>query len=207
MAALLLTAACEKKSTTAAPPPTGIPPLEGAAAEPATDRPAHQALGANNPHMGPNPHAGTMPMGQLGQMPPGHPAVGGGEGSPGEAQATPGDIPFDPKTVIAGKLQVDDKVKSKVAAGDVIYLVARSAEGGPALAVKRLVVGAWPLAFSLDSRDAMMAGTAMKGKIVVSARVDKDGDAMTKNPGDVTGQTKPLEPPQKDVTLMLDSVL
>jgi hypothetical protein len=200
MVALLLCSACEKKSSTTAPESTGIPPLEGEGAQPSAERAVHQPFGAAK--MGPNPHAAQMPMGQ---MPPGHPAVGAGEG--GGEQATPGDIQFDPKTVIAGTLQVDAKLKAKVAAGDVIYLVARSAAGGPPLAVKRLVVGAWPLAFSLDSRDAMMVGTAMAGKIVVSARVDKDGDAMTKNPGDVIGQTKPLEPPANNVVLMLDSVL
>jgi hypothetical protein len=206
MAALaLLGAACEKKSSppTAAPPSSGIPPLENAAAQAVGDRPTHDPTGSN-PHgaMGANAHAGIPGMRG---MPAGHPAIGGGD--PAGEQATPGDIPFDPKTVIAGSLQLDKKVEAKVANGDVIYLVARAAEGGPPLAVKRLVVGAWPLAFSLDSRDAMMAGTAMKGKIVVSARVDKDGDAMTKNPGDVIGQTKPIEPPAKDVVLMLDSVL
>jgi len=41
--------------------------------------------------------------------------------------------------------------------------------------------------FQMDGRDAMMAGTQMKGPIYLSARVDKDGDAISKNPGDIVG--------------------
>jgi hypothetical protein len=47
----------------------------------------------------------------------------------------------------------------------------------------------------------------MSGKIIVTVRVDKDGDAMTKNPGDVIGQSKPVEPPKKDVVVSLDKVM
>jgi cytochrome c-type biogenesis protein CcmH len=186
--ALALACACEKKTTPSVPPPSGIPPLGVA---PPSDRPVHEPT-AQAPS--------GLPAGHP-SLPPGHPAMGGDEA------ATPGDIPFDPKTVIAGSLKLDDKVKAKVQSGDVIFLVARAAAGGPPLAVKRMVAGAWPLAFTLDSRDAMMAGTAMQGKVIVNARIDKDGDAMTKNPGDVTGVTKPVEPPAKDVVLMLDTVL
>jgi hypothetical protein len=98
-----------------------------------------------------------------------------------------------------------------VSPGDTFFLVARgAAEGGapgPVLAVKKLTAGAWPLAFQLDSRDAMMAGTSLKGKVVVNVRVDKDGDAMTKNPGDVTGVTKPISPPMQKVVVTLDTLL
>ena len=68
---------------------------------------------------------------------------------------------------------------------------------GTPLAVKKLTADKFPLKFSLDSRDAMLAGTTLAGKVVVTVRVDKDGDAITKNPGDVTGQTKPVEPPRQ----------
>jgi hypothetical protein len=131
-------------------------------------------------------------------------------GADDPAATTPGDVPFDPKTVIAGVLRLDDKVKSKVAAGDVIFLVARGAEPGapgPVLAVKKLTVASWPLPFSLDGRDAMVAGTTLHGKVVISARVDKDGDAISKNPGDVTGTSRPVEVPTDRVVITLDTVL
>jgi hypothetical protein len=197
-ATFLLAGACDKKpSPSSAPPATGLPPLDEQAAKPsaAGDRPVHEPTGGN-------PHAG---------LPAGHPSVPAGAGEPaagGMEGATPGDIPFDPKSVIAGVLRLDDKTKAKVADGDTIFLVVRSAENpGPPLAVKKLTAGKWPMTFTLDGRDAMVAGTKMTGKVVVQVRIDKDGDAMTKNPGDVTGVSRPLDPPADKVVVTLDTIL
>ncbi|HXU71895.1 MAG TPA: hypothetical protein VN947_21320 [Polyangia bacterium] len=206
--ALLL--ACNNKKNEQAPPPsTGIPPLDqpGVAATPPTDHPVHPptAEGASD----------NLPPGHP-ALPAGHPPMGGASGgsaapSGAFAGTTPGGE-FDPKTVLSGVIKLEGKVKDKVASGDTIFVVARKYEEGSTapgtpLAVQKLTVGAWPLKFSLDSRDAMFAGTTMTGKIIVTVRVDKDGDAMTKNPGDVTGQSKPVEPPKKDVVVPLDTVL
>lgn len=189
-AALLVfvSAGCEKKS---APPPSGgMPPL---AATPATPSESGETHSVHDPV---DPNA---------QLPPGHPQLGQGGRIEG---ATPGDIAFDPKTVLKGEIRLDKKVRDQVKAGDVIYIVARSADNpGPPLAVRRLTAADWPLAFSLDSRDAMMAGTQLAGKVTISVRVDKDGDAMTKNPGDVVGSSAPLSPPDDKVIITLDKVL
>jgi len=207
--------------TTAAPPPTGLPPLEGGKAPAAApgDRPQHAAGGAlpsGHPPVGgqgaamggmgtgagagaggaANPHAGM-------------PGMGGGMGAHAMEGTTPGNIPFDPKSVIAGELRLDAKLKDKVKAGDAIFLVARSGDKptGPILAVKKLTAGdKWPLAFSIDGRDAMMPGTQMAGKVTLSVRVDKDGDAITKNPGDVTGMAT-TTPPNEKLVVNLDTVL
>src|SRR5438093_1579457 len=105
----LLLLACDKKAdapASAAPPP-GMPPLEAhAAAPPPADKPEH-------------PPTTALP----GQLPPGHPALPNDQIDPNAA--TPGDIPFDPRTVLAGVLRLDDKVKAKVKEGDAIFLVAR----------------------------------------------------------------------------------
>jgi hypothetical protein len=190
---LVVAIGCEKKPAPAATSSGGMPPLdEKTAAVPLHDRPTHDPANQGDPHAGMN-------------LPPGHPAL-----PPGTAQAeptTPGDIEFDPKSVVSGVLALDPKVKSKVAEGDTIYLVARSADQpGPPLAVKKLTASKFPMAFVLDGRDAMMAGTKMSGKVTITARVDKDGDAMTKNPGDVTG-TKTVSVPADKVILNLDTVL
>jgi hypothetical protein len=206
LAAASLFVACDKKKEQAPPTPAGLPPLE----EPAVgfakiERPVHE------------PTAG----GAEGNLPPGHPpigAMGAGAATSGSAAtsgafqgATPGGE-LDPKTVLSGVIKVDAKVKDKIAAGDVIFVVARRYEAGATgpgtpLAVKKMTAGKFPLSFTLDSRDAMLAGTQLAGKVVVTVRVDKDGDAISKNPGDVTGQSKPVEPPQKNVVVQLDTVL
>jgi hypothetical protein len=194
-----------QKSSPPPPPSRGLPPLASAPTQPGDPlgHPEHEPV---------NPTT-NLPPGHP-ALPAGHPAVAGqgaaGMGSPFAGQATPGGIAFDPKSVLAGQIRVDKKVKSKVAAGDTIFLVARGAgEGGtpgPVLAVKKLTAGAWPLVFEIDGRDAMLAGTKLAGKVVVTARVDKDGDAMTKNPGDVLGKVE-VSPPSSKVVLTLDRVL
>ena len=216
--ALFFVACNNKKQEAAPPPPSGIPPLDQPAAgsPPAGDHPTHEPTAAGGDNA-------ALPPGHP-QLPPGHPGMGGapsggamggaasgGAPSGAFAGATPGGN-FDPKTVLAGVIKLDGKIKDKVAAGDVIFVVARKYEegatgAGTPLAVQKITVDKFPLKFSLDSRDAMLAGTSLSGKVVVTARVDKDGDAITKNPGDVTGQTKPVEPPKKDLVLSLDTVL
>jgi hypothetical protein len=207
----LFFAACDKKKEAAAPPSSGMPPLDqpGGAAPALGDHPTHAPSEGDN---------AALPPGHP-VLPPGHPSMGGAPAGGGEGQpqggafggATPGGE-FDPKTVLEGVIKLDGKLKDKVATGDVIFVVARKYEEGSEapgtpLAVRKLTVDKFPIKFSLDSRDAMFAGTKLAGKVVVTARVDKDGDAMTKNPGDVTGQSKPVEPPKKDVVVSLDKVL
>lgn len=213
VAALALSAsACnQKKETPASAAATGMPPLdEPGAAAPPTDHPVHAPSDPNAPGLpaghpplggatGSDPHAGVT-----------GPAQGGAAPSPFAGETPGGD--FDPKTVIAGVIKLDPKLKDKVQSGDTIFLVARRYEEGSTapgtpLAVRKLTVGAWPLAFSVDSRDAMLVGTKLAGKVIVTVRVDKDGDAITKNPGDVIGQSKPLEPPSKNVVVQLDQTL
>jgi hypothetical protein len=208
--------ACNQKKDTAAPPPTGMPPLdEPAAAGKPDDHPTHEpsaaAPGASTlppghpplPATGGDPHAGLAGGTD--------PHAGGATTGGAFAGETPGGD-FDPSTVISGVIKIDAKVKDKVKPGDTIFLVARRYEEGSTapgtpLAVRKLTVGTWPLPFSVDSRDAMLVGTKLAGKVIVTVRVDKDGDAITKNPGDVTGQSKPLEPPSKNVVVQLDTLL
>jgi hypothetical protein len=211
--ALAVAPGCDtKKEAPATPPASGIPPLDQpATALKTSDHPVHEPTAAAAPAddklpPGHPPVAGAMPSGATpsGGAPSGM-APSGMEGM------TPGDIQFDPKTVLSGVIKLDTKVKDKVKKGDVIFLVARqfdpSGVQGPPLAVRKLVVSSFPINFSLDSRDAMLAGTKLAGKVVVTARVDKDGDAMTKNPGDVTGQSKAVEPPSAKVVVDLDKIL
>jgi hypothetical protein len=206
-------AGCDKPKPAA--PSYAMPPLDpGAAVEAAPKSHAEHALVSDPANA----------------MPPGHPAVPGGASPHGGMSAdphggmgadphgggeatTPGDsIQFDAKTVIKGELRLDPKVKDKVKPGDVIYLVARrppqGATPGPVVAVRRLEAGTFPMSFQLDSRDAMMmGGSKMEGPLVVTARVDKDGDAMTKNPGDVTGSLTLKSLPAPKAALTLDTVL
>jgi hypothetical protein len=52
----------------------------------------------------------------------------------------------------------------------------------------------------------MAAGTRFDGDVVITARVDGDGEARTKEPGDVEGRVQ-ARVPAKDLDLVLDTAL
>jgi hypothetical protein len=62
------------------------------------------------------------------------------------------------------------------------------------------------LRFARPERQAMIGGTQLTGDVVVTVRYDQDGDALTRQPGDVTGQAR-VKVPADAVALALDTVL
>jgi hypothetical protein len=103
---------------------------------------------------------------------------------------------------IRGSVTLGDGVG---ASGAVLFLIARVPnQPGPPLAVKRLPVGPFPLAFEIGPADEMIKGRPWVGPISLSARVDADGDPLTRGDGDVTAETaSPVEPGAEGVELRL----
>lgn len=166
--------------------PAGHPPVDGAAAAAVAPSPEHPGSAA--------------PAGEH----PGSAAAGGEH--PGSA-APP--QPAAPVVRVRGILELADAMQGKVAAGDPIFLMARSASTGGMIAVTRLTAPAeFPLTFSLSTADVMIPGAVLEGQVRLSARVDKDGEAMSKEPGDVVGQlAEPVSLPVEKVVLRLDTAL
>ena len=114
---------------------------------------------------------------------------------------------------IASVIHISEDMKNAVRQGSVMFVMARqvSPDGGRGMAVaaKKVPVGStdqFPMKFRLSSADVMMQGAAFAGKMRIEARIDQDGDAISKQPGDVTGQTNGLiEVGQQDVEFYLDS--
>src|SRR3954471_13893858 len=111
----LLLIACNKSDKSAPPPASGIPPLDqpAGAAPAAGDHPTHPPTTAGGDNA-------ALPPGHP-ELPPGHPPMGEAAPSGAFGGATPGGD-FDPKTVLAGVIKVDNKVKTKVSAGDTIFV-------------------------------------------------------------------------------------
>jgi hypothetical protein len=67
-----------------------------------------------------------------------------------------------------------------------LFIIARrqGVAGGPPLAVLRVPSPSFPLAFEIGPDQVMMPGTAFEGPMSLSARLDSDGDAMTRGPDD-----------------------
>ena len=94
---------------------------------------------------------------------------------------------------IYGQLNIDEALKSKVKAGSILFVIVRrfAPEGqkGMMIAATKLegiTSGAFPLKYVVKQSDAMM-GAPLVGKVSVSARIDQDGDAISKQPGDIIG--------------------
>jgi tetratricopeptide (TPR) repeat protein len=67
----------------------------------------------------------------------------------------------------------------------VLFIIARAAgqTAGPPAAVKRIAGPTFPLDVDLSAADSMM-GQPLPATVRIEARLDSDGDAMTKNPSD-----------------------
>lgn len=103
--------------------------------------------------------------------------------------ALEGGSPGEP---VAGVIKLGDDVStSDVKPTDVLFIMARESQGGSRagrlVAVQRHGQLTFPKRFELSSKDAMVPGVPFKGPFVVYARLDKDGDPMTRGPDDLYG--------------------
>lgn len=109
--------------------------------------------------------------------------------------------------VIRGTVDVKPELKANLAATDTVFIVARKGSGGPPLAAKRVNDPKFPLSFELSQKDVMMGGP-FDGEVELTIRVDKDGDAMTKNPGDLFGKGAPgTKVGQTNISVLIDQTL
>jgi tetratricopeptide (TPR) repeat protein len=76
---------------------------------------------------------------------------------------------------------------AKVPDSKVIYVIAREAgqTSGPPTAVKRVMATGFPMTVELTAADSMM-GQPLPAKMHLEVRLDTDGNAMTKEPTDLT---------------------
>jgi cytochrome c-type biogenesis protein CcmH len=139
------------------------------------------------------------------QPPAAQPPAAAHAPSGGEVETVP--AAPDPKQTISGTITLPSARKADVKKGDAMFLIARKSDGpGGLLAVQRLQAGAFPMAFTLSNRDAMIPGTPFEGRIAISVRVDKDGDPITRRKGDVFGQANGIAVGTQDVQVSLDTV-
>lgn len=104
-------------------------------------------------------------------------------------------------------------IRGRIVAGDgvladpnaALFVIARGPNPGPPLAVKRLVAGPFPLAFEIGPSDVMIAGSAFAAPITLTARIDRDGNAMTRETDAASAQLgTPIAPGATDVELRLE---
>jgi hypothetical protein len=176
VAVSLCGASCTKKDDGPRPTPIGPSTTAPVAAAPAPAAPAE-----NLPAPAPNP-----PMAD--------PAAAGKPGG-----------------TIIGKITLASARKADVSPNDAVYLVARRIADNPhargsLVAVKRFTAASFPIEFSLGAADMMFQNGAFEGELALSARVDKDGDPMTRKKGDVFGTLDRVKVGATGVDLKLDQL-
>jgi cytochrome c-type biogenesis protein CcmH len=93
------------------------------------------------------------------------------------------------KGVIAGRVNIDPQLASRVSPSAVLFVIVRRPEGLPRpIAVKRIDNPTFPVAFRITNDDVMVQGSELRGMVNVQARLDKDGQAGPPQPGDLEGQ-------------------
>ena len=109
---------------------------------------------------------------------------------------------------ITGTLSLAPDLAGRVPEGGTLFIIARrGAGGGPPLAVRRIPSPRFPLEFSIGPENVMIPGVVFEGDILLSARVDGDGNAMTRNPGDLQGSLDEPVAPGSRVSIVLDERL
>ncbi len=90
-------------------------------------------------------------------------------------------------------VELDDSLRGQVRDGSVLFVFARSPEGGPPLAIRRLAASAFPVEVSLSQADRMLEGVQLETGAMVSigARISHSGQAQAQS-GDLEAEATTL---------------
>lgn len=108
---------------------------------------------------------------------------------------------------VAGTVEIDAALRSKVSDTDTVFIFARAAEGPRfPLAVLRKQVKDLPTSFVLDDTMSMVPNAKLSNfpMVVVGARISKSGSA-TPSAGDLEGVIDPVRPGAKGLLIRINS--
>lgn len=109
---------------------------------------------------------------------------------------------------LTGTVRLAPDLEGRVPAGAVLFLIARTGAGGPPTAVRRIADPSFPLEFEIGPHDRMLEAMPFEGPFELTARVDADRNAMTRNPGDLQGEADGSFAPGADrIEIVIDEVL
>ncbi len=116
---------------------------------------------------------------------------------------TADNAPAGGKTSVKGRVTVSPKAQGRVKSGMYFFIAARSPDGGPPLAVKRLQNVKFPFDFVLSEVDAMIPGRVIRGKVQITARLKKSSDPLAQDEGDLFGMID-AEAGQENLKIILE---
>ena len=109
---------------------------------------------------------------------------------------------------ISGSITLAPELEGQVPEGGILFIIARRGTGGgPPLAVRRIPSPQFPLQFTIGPENVMIPSMKFEGEIRLSARLDGDGNAMTRNPGDLQGGLAESVAPGSEVVIVLEERL
>ena len=111
---------------------------------------------------------------------------------------------------ITGKIELTAAIAKSKPEGT-LFLVARRISDNPSargtlIAVKKLPATKFPLAFDLSGADMPFQNGPFDGELTLTARIDQDGDPLSREKGDVHGTLPKVQVGSKDVRLTIDQV-
>lgn len=112
-----------------------------------------------------------------------------------------------PGASLHGKVDIAPALKAKVSDKDVIFLFARSAQGGAPVAALRSTAVKFPLEFELSDAMAMNPDNKLSNfkEVTLTARISKSGQPMG-GAGDLEGTLAGVKVGAKDIKLTIDKV-
>jgi len=104
---------------------------------------------------------------------------------PGAAEASPPPSTAVADGGLAGVIELPAEIAGRVGPNAIVFVTVRESgsTGGPPVAVKRLPASSFPLRFAIGPGDSMM-GQPLPKRSRLEARVDSDGDPLTRAAGD-----------------------
>ena len=109
---------------------------------------------------------------------------------------------------LAGTIRLASEVEGRIPNGAILFLIVRPIAGGPPTAVRRIADPRFPLEFTLGPEHRMAQSVPFVGPFTLTARVDADGNAMTREPGDLQGMSvEQHSPGDTGIELVIDEVL
>jgi hypothetical protein len=91
-----------------------------------------------------------------------------------------------------------------VPAGATLFVIARTGAAGPPTAVLRRPAPTFPFEFRLGPEDRMIAAMPWEGPFTLTARIDLDGNATTRDAGGLEGTAaSPAAPGDAGVSITL----
>jgi cytochrome c-type biogenesis protein CcmH len=112
-----------------------------------------------------------------------------------------------PGATLHGKVDIAPALKGKVSDKDIVFLFARSAQGGAPVAAIRSTAGKFPLEFELSDAMAMNPDNKLSNfkEVSLTARVSKSGQPMGGS-GDLEGTLTGVKVGSKDIKLTIDKI-